>query len=51
VTRVTGGQFGEICGALGGLALASLGALLLLCATLVAIFNQFRPSAGRETAP
>jgi hypothetical protein len=36
-------------GALGGLALTVLGALLLLCAKLVAIFHQFQRGAARKT--
>jgi hypothetical protein len=38
-------------GALGGLVLTVFGALLLICATLVAIIHQFQPSAARKTAP
>jgi hypothetical protein len=36
-------------GALGGLVLTVLGALLLILATLGAIINQFRFGAGRRT--
>ncbi len=36
-------------GSLGGLGLTILGALLLLCATLVAIVNQVRLIAARKT--
>jgi hypothetical protein len=38
-------------GALGGLVLAVLGALLLIIATIVAIIHQFQPRARRATAP
>jgi hypothetical protein len=38
-------------GALGGLVLAALGALLLIIATLGAIINQFRFGPGRRIAP
>jgi len=38
-------------GALGGLVLTVFGALLLICATLVAIIHQFQPSVAGKTAP
>jgi hypothetical protein len=38
-------------GALGGFVLTVLGALLLLCATLVAIVGQFRSIAVRKAPP
>jgi hypothetical protein len=38
-------------GALGGLVLTVLGAALLLCATLVAIINQFLPGHRTKVAP
>lgn len=36
-------------GALGGLIFTALGAALLLCATLIAVINQFLPTAGQKS--
>jgi hypothetical protein len=38
-------------GALAGLVLTALGAVLLLCTTLIAVINQFRARAGKIPAP